>query len=89
MLTLTEWMELTGNEIQLDESIARKGWVKGAALLLTTRAHAHRNRVKNATDTNTKLDALSDLMTTNAHLITLSIATDLNDRTLMKGNRRK
>ena len=89
MLTLTEWMEVTDNEIQLDESLSRKGWVKGAAVLLTTRAHAHRNRVKNATNTNAKLDALADLMTTNAHLTTLSIATDLNDRTLLKGTRRK
>ena len=89
MLTLTEWMKITDNEIQLDESLSRKGWVKGAAVLLTTRAHAHRNRVKNSGDTNTKLDALADLMTTNAHLTTLSIATDLNDRTLLKGTRRK
>ena len=89
MLTLTEWMELTGNEIQLDESLSRKGWVKGAAVLLTSRAHAHRNRVKNATNTNAKLDALADLMTTVAHLNTLSIATDLNDKTLLKGTRRK
>ena len=89
MLTLTEWMEVTDNEIQLDESLSRKGWVKGAAVFLTTRAHAHRNKVKNATNTNAKLDALADLMTTIAHLNTLSIATDLNDKTLLKGTRRK
>ena len=89
MLTLNDWMEITDNEIQLDESFGRKGWVKGVALVLTARAHSHRNRVKNNADITTKLDALADLMTTNAHLTTLSIATDINDKTLLKGNRRK
>jgi hypothetical protein len=85
MLTLTEWMELTGNEIDLDESLGRKGWVKGVALVLTARALSHRNAVKSATDTNAKLDALADLITTNSYLSTLSIATELNDRSLLRG----
>jgi|TARA_Y100000031_G_scaffold13059_1_gene13890 hypothetical protein len=85
---MNEWMEATGNQLDLDESVGRKGWVKFAALGLAARAHQHRNRVKGATDTNTKLDALSDLVTTIAHLTTLSIATDLNDRSLLKGKKR-
>jgi hypothetical protein len=73
----------------LDESLGRKGWVKGAALVLTARALSHRNAVKNAADTNAKLDALADLITTNSYLSTLSIATDLNDRSLLRGKRPK
>ena len=89
MLTFQEWSEATGNEIQLDEAIARKGWVKVVAVTLTARAQSHRNRVRNASDTNAKLDALADLVTTTAYLQTLSIATDLDDRTLLKGTNRK
>ena len=89
MLTFNEWTNATGNQIQIDENLSRKGWVKVAALSLTTRAHQHRSSVRNATNINAKVDALADLMTTVAHLQTLSIATDLNDRTLLKGRSRK
>jgi hypothetical protein len=89
MLTFNEWSEATGNQIQIDEALSRKGWVKVAALALTTKAHQHRNRIRSASDTNSKLDHLADLTTTVAHLQTLAIATDLNDRTLMKGRTRK
>jgi hypothetical protein len=90
MLTLNEWTKLTGDDVPLEESkMGRAGWIKTAAFALTARAHGYRNRVKNATDINTKLDALADLIITNAHLSTLSIATDLKDKTLLKGTRRK
>jgi hypothetical protein len=89
MLTFSEWTKATGNQLQITESLSRKGWVKVAALALTTRAHQHRSSVRNATNINMKVDALADLMTTVAHLQTLSIATDLNDRTLLKGRTRK
>jgi hypothetical protein len=86
MKTFTEYINDPTDT--LDESkMGRNGWIKIAAVGLATRAHAHRNRVKSATDTNKKLDALADLMTTNAHLTTLGIATDLNDRTLLKGTK--
>jgi hypothetical protein len=84
MLTFSDWIDMTDEQINLDEAVGRKGWVKVAAVALTTRAHGQRTNVKSASGTSAKIDALADLMLTTAHLQTLSIATDLNDRTILR-----
>tara|TARA_B100000315_G_C14567351_1_gene583652 strand:+ start:11 stop:277 length:267 start_codon:yes stop_codon:yes gene_type:complete len=84
MLSFSDWFEMTGERMDLDEAIARRGWVKIAAGALTARAHAQRSRVKTTSGTDAKIDALADLMLTTVHLQTLSIATDLNDRSILR-----
>ncbi|MDP6645303.1 MAG: hypothetical protein QGF16_14635 [Rhodospirillales bacterium] len=90
MLTFSDWAEMTGESININEAnaVGRKGWVKVAAGALTVRANGQRNRVKSATSTNDKLDHLADLVMTTATLQTLNIATDLNDRTILKKGKR-
>ena len=89
MLTFAEWTEMTCESTNhLDEAVGRKGWVKVAAGALTVRASGQRSKVKSASGTNAKIDALADLMLTTAHLQTLSIATDLNDRSILRKGRK-
>ena len=88
MLSLKEWMEITENEIQIDEvQLGRKGWVKTIGIGIQLRINSLSKKVKSSNDTNQKLDRLSDLIRTVSFLSTLNISSDLNDRSLLKGKR--
>ncbi|MEK9678178.1 MAG: hypothetical protein VW169_07285 [Rhodospirillaceae bacterium] len=90
MLTFSEWREMTGNQIKLDEArFGKSNWTKGAAVALTARAHHQRNNVKSMSDTNDKLDQIADLLVTDIQMTLLSIATDTQDKSLLKGIRKR
>jgi hypothetical protein len=71
------------NEIALKPSTAR-----AVALMVTARMVEHRKRVKSATDTNEKIDHLSDLVSDAVSMSLLSIAVDQNDPGLLRKIRR-
>ena len=83
MKTFSEFTEREINEIALKPSTAR-----AIALMVTARMIEHRKRVKAATDTNEKIDHLSDLVSDAAYMSLLSIAVDQNDPNLIRKIRR-
>lgn len=93
MLSFKEYIEVTGYEpdvTDINESrYGRKGWVRGVGITLQLRINHLSNKVKSTNDTNEKLDRLSDLIRTHSYLSTLSISSDLNDKSLLKGRKLK
>ena len=86
MKTFSECLDAddeTLNEISLKPSTAR-----AFALMLTARMLQHRKNVRSATDTNDKLDHLSDLISDAAYMSLLSVAVEQNDASLMRKIRR-
>ena len=83
MKTFSEFTEREINEIALKPSTAR-----AIALMVTARMIEHRKWVKSATDTNEKIDHLSDLVSDAAYMSLLSIAVDQNDPNLLRKIRR-
>jgi hypothetical protein len=93
MMSFREYSEITEHELgvlELDESqLGRKGWVKTVGIALQLRINNLSGRVKSTNDTNQKLDRLSDLIRTQSYLSTLILSADLNDKSLLKGSKRR
>jgi hypothetical protein len=85
MKTFSEFIDTDReiNEIALKPSTAR-----AIALMVTARMIEHRKWVKSATDTNEKIDHLTDLVSDAAYMSLLSIAVDQNDPNLLRKIRR-
>ena len=86
MLTFQEFNDLMNGELEpLDErNLGRKGFVKVAAVALQAKVNTFSTKVKATDDLKTKIDLLSDQMKWVAGLATLAIASDLEDRTILK-----
>ena len=79
----------TFNEFHdLDEAAGRPNWVKITAIGLQGKVNAIGNQIQSTSDVAKKIDLLSTQLKWVAGLSTLSIATDLQDRTIMKGLRK-
>ena len=78
-----------GNEVLDETTYGKSRWVKTAAIGLQIRVNTLSNAVKSSKDIGQKLDLMADLIRANAYISTLSIATNVNDRSLlkMKGNK--
>ncbi|MBL6935025.1 MAG: hypothetical protein ISR48_06385 [Alphaproteobacteria bacterium] len=83
MMTFNEF-----NDDDLDESAGRSNWVKVAAVGLQAKINSIGNQITSTNDVAKKIDLLSSQIKWAAGLSTLSIATDLQDRTIMKGLRK-
>lgn len=68
----------------LDEAAIKPQTARIFAFALLSRVLSHRQAVKNASDTEAKLDALSDLVADVAYVALLQIATDQNDPNLLR-----
>ena len=92
MLTFSEFQKFTDHELDeavLDEAkLTRSSWAKSAAIILQARILNQVSRVKSAKSTDEKLDRLAEAMKTHSYLSTLAIATDLNDKSILKGKRK-
>ncbi|GAB6054654.1 hypothetical protein JCM17960_34740 [Magnetospira thiophila] len=92
MLSFKEYLEITGYEsghLELDESrMGKSNWVKSVAIGLQVRIRNQLKAIKSAKTVDEKLDRMGDLMLSVSYLSTLSIATDLGDKSIMKGKKR-
>ncbi|GAB6054653.1 hypothetical protein JCM17960_34730 [Magnetospira thiophila] len=92
MLSFKEYLDITGyepSELELDESrMGKSNWVKSVALGLQVRIRNQSKAIKSAKTVDEKLDRMGELMLSVSYLSTLSIATDLGDKTIMKGKMR-
>ena len=90
MLTFSEFRQIADSDLEeLDESkLGKSNWVKSTAMVLQGRILSQVSRVKSAKATDDKLDQMADLMKAHSYLSTLAIATDLNDKSILKGRRK-
>ena len=75
---------LTFREYLLIEGAGYPGWVKGSALLLTSKLRTLTSEIKSATDPLKKLDLLAQQNNLLGYLATLGIAVDVNDRNVLQ-----
>ena len=74
---------LTFREYLLVEGAGYPGWVKGSALLLTSKLRSLTSEIKSTTDPLKKLDLLAQQNNLLGYLGTLGIAVDVNDRNVL------
>lgn len=72
----------------LEEALSRSSFAKGTAIALQAKVISLGNKVKKATDLGSKMDLLAQQGKWMAALSALVIATDLNDKTILRGIRR-
>lgn len=72
----------------LDEALSRSSFAKGTAIALQAKVISLGNKVRKASDLGSKLDLLAQQGIWNAALSALVIATDLNDKSILRGIRR-
>ena len=75
---------LTFREYLLIEGAGYPGWVKGSALLLTSKLRTLTSEIKSATDPLKKLDLLAQQNNLLGYLATLVIAVYVNDRNVLQ-----
>jgi hypothetical protein len=75
---------LTFREYLLVEGAGYPGWVKGSALLLTSKLRSLTSEIKSTTDPLKKLDLLAQQNNLLGYLGTLGIAVDVNDRNVLQ-----
>ena len=75
---------LSFREYLLVEGAGYPGWVKGSALLLTSKLRTLTSEIKSATDPLKKLDLLAQQNNLLGYLATLGIAVDVNDRNVLQ-----
>ena len=89
MLTFTEFNTMLDHDLDsIHEAAGRSGWVKVAAIALQSKVNAVGNQIRATSDTAKKLDLMATQMKWVAGLTTLAIATDLQDKSIMKGIRK-
>ncbi len=69
---------------QLDELTFPENTARLFALVLLARINKRRNEIKFISDTDTKMDAIADLMVDCSYLSALSIAIDHNDTNILR-----
>ena len=75
---------LTFREYLLIEGAGYPGWVKGSALLLTSKLRSLTSEIKSTTDPLKKLDLIAQQNNLLGYLGTLGIAVDVNDRNVLQ-----
>ena len=75
---------LSFKEYLLIEGAGYPGWVRGSALLLTSKLRTLTSEIKSATDPLKKLDLLAQQNTLLGYMGTLGIAVDVNDRNVLQ-----
>ncbi len=89
MMSFTEFNNLMENDFSaLDERVGRSNWVKAVAVGLQTRVNAIGNQITSTSEVSKKIDLLSSQLKWVAGLATLSVATDIRDKSIMKGIRK-
>jgi hypothetical protein len=75
---------LTFREYLLKESAGYPGWVKGSALLLTSKLRSLTSEIRASNDPLKKLDLIAQQNNLLGYLGTLGIAVDVNDRNVLQ-----
>jgi len=75
---------LTFREYLLVEGAGYPGWVKGSALLLTSKLRSLTSEIRASNDPLKKLDLIAQQNVLLGYLGTLGIAVDVNDRNVLQ-----
>ena len=75
---------LSFKEYLLIESAGYPVWVKGSALLLTSKLRSLTSEIKSTTDPLKKLDLIAQQNNLLGYMATLGIAVDVNDRNILQ-----
>ena len=78
----------SSHRTDLDEALSRSNFAKGTAIALQAKVISLGNKVQKATDLGSKMNLLAQQGKWMAALSALVIATDLNDKSILRGIRR-
>jgi hypothetical protein len=81
-------MKTFGEYTELNEAIGRSNWVKAGSVFLAAKVKGYGEDVRSSTTANDKLDNLSHQNSFLAGLMLLNLASNLNDKSILKGIKR-